>query len=328
MTRKATATATAPSAQQSLTGNDNGGAPEASTGAALATASQGGGGLATVDELDGLDLGDDADDGLGEVDRDDVRIAALAFNVKRTGKDGRAIPPDVFYNTVDEHAVDHVDAAFLLLNKTNQYARFDNSKNENETICRSSDRVTGTMHDGTKRPCEGCPDTVWYTNGEGKRACNCAVVYNVFGVDRATEQLFVIRFKKTSLGAIKSHLQKHHIGRRVVGGKRSNYPLYAFGVKLTLKMVGTKITWAVPVIERTGVLSPDMIRMCAESTKVLHEQVGAIVERAEQAVDAASKADHDGAGGGAADTNFDYGANVGEDFVPAGDGGDAEKKQA
>lgn len=300
--------------QQPLGGDSNGG----SAGTALATRSR--------DELaelaeQGIEF---EDDGLGELDGGDYKVAALVLNSKAMDERGRAIPPDVFYNTVDETTTEKVDGVLLHLHKTNLFSEFDNVKNEQVTRCRSFDRVVGEMADGTKRPCEGCPDAQWRTTPEGKRTRNCGDVYNMFGVDRATGMPFVYRAKKTSLPIIKQHLQKHHIGRRMVQVKdaetgkivmrRANYPLFAFAVEIKAKMMqngGT--TWAVPVITRGALLSADEMAEHSASQQFLAKNLagmfGDIEKRAEQA---------DGGG----DTSFDtasYGKpdEKGQDFNDA-----------
>ncbi len=143
--------------------------PEPSTALAVAqpepsTALVAGG----ADELEGLGL-ELADDGLGEVGAEDIKIAAKVINFKGTDPaTGRKIPEDAYYDTVDETVTDHIDAAFLYLHKTNLYSIFDTTENRNRIACRSFDRVTGTMQDGLERPCQGCPDAVWRTE-DGKR---------------------------------------------------------------------------------------------------------------------------------------------------------------
>lgn len=270
--------------------------------------------LATSDELDGLDIGDDTD-GLGEVDADDFRDAALVLNFKGQDKSGRAIPVDVFYNTLDETTHGEINAVFCMLHKSNLYSRFNKGENKTEIICRSYDRVTGTMFNGTVRPCEGCPDAVWGTikddDGKEKRHRNCSPVYNVFGVNRDSGQPFVVRFKKTALPVIKTHLQKHHLGRRVVQGKRLNYPLYSFGVRLSAKMAGPKATYAVPVIERTSVLPIDEIRAHAANTTALNDRMRTVLQKLEDQVEARERGE---------DTSFDtdkMAAAEGQDFVDA-----------
>lgn len=265
----------------------------------------------TNDALGGLELGADADDGLGEADQSDYRDAALVLNFKGKDKNGRAIPPDVFYNTISETTHERVHLTLCLLHKTNLYSKFDKARNKTDIICRSFDRVQGTMDNGTIRPCEGCPDAKWYQgtgdDGKPKRMKNCSEVYNLMGVDRDTAQPVVVRFKKTALPVIKTYLQKHHLGRRLVKGKRLNYPLYAFSVTMTAKLAADGATYAVPILERGDVLTEDEIRVHAENTKALNQRMRGVLERLEDQVE-----------GREVDTSFDVDAMAeaeGQDFV-------------
>lgn len=299
---KATAAAKTPAADggsnMPAVANDNGGAALAPT---------------ANDELAGLDFGADFNDGLGEIDREDIKIPVYVINMKGTGPDGRAIPKDVYYNTVDEKYASEVDAVFCLLHKSNLYSVFNEAEDRTDIVCKSYDRTQGVMADGTIRACQGCPDAQWRTEtdqktGKQKRVRNCSTVYNVFSFDRATEQPFLVRFKKTGLGPFKSYLQKHHIGRRVVNGQRLNYPLFAFHCKLTAQMANAKANYAVPVLERAGILSREEITRYAEATRALTDQARTVLERAEQA-----EAQREGA----VDTSFDtdkFAGDAGKDF--------------
>jgi hypothetical protein len=300
--------------------SDPGAAPAPATGSALM--------LGGSDELAGLALDEDAlaDDGLAEVNRDDIRIATLAINFKGLDKSGRGIPADSIYNTLDEVVLNDVDAALLLLRKTRLYSVYIEAEKKSDVVCRSFDNIKGTMADGTVRPCEGCPDNEWMTKPDGKRARHCSPVYNVFGIDRRAGQLFMMRFKKTSLDVVKSHLQKHHIGRRrLPTGKNGNYPLYVFNVRLTAKMAGPKATHALPVIEKIGVLPAAEITAYAEALQTLQAQTDAVIDKSDKAPSGGEPGD----GGG--DASFGYGANdkyaadAGQDFVGGG-GGDAKAK--
>jgi hypothetical protein len=277
----------------------------------------------STDELAGYESAPGADDGLGEVDHSDIRIPALVFNFKGIDKAGNPIPPNAFYNTVDETVQNEIDAAFLLLKKTNLYSRFNNSEQRTEILCRSFDRVTGIWaEDGHSRPCNGCPDAQWRNEkdekGNTRRVRNCSEVYNVFGVDRKAQQPFVMRFKRSSLPVFKQHLQKHHLGRRVANGKRSNYPLYAFQVRVRATMASPN--HAVPVIEKLGALPDAEIRQHEETTLALHQQMMGVVQRADEIEARATE-----------DASFDYGENApandnatkaqivdtGDDFAPS-----------
>jgi|SRR5262245_17362633 len=271
--------------------------------------------LATHDELAGLDIPDDAlgDEGLAQIERDDLKIAAYVLNMKGKGPDGRALPIDAYYNTVDETSKPKVNAAFLHLHKTHLWSRYNDAEKRSEIKCRSFDRVTGTMADGTIRPCKGCPDFEWRRDTEGKRVRNCGPVYNVFAVDRDTTTPFVVRFKRTSLPVFKAYLQKHHIGRRIIRGKALNYPLHVFAVELGA-VLSDNGNYAIPTLVRGAVLPPAEVRVLAENAKTLREQVIPILDRVETQAEAREGADVEAEG----DTSFEpskYTADEGKDFA-------------
>lgn len=245
---------------------------ETTTGSALA--------LAHHDELAGvLDFEVDSD-GLEEVDASDIKLAAKVFNMKSTDASGDPLPPNVFFDTVTEQTKKELNLLPFSLHKSREWRSFDESKQESVIHCRSMDSETGTMADGTRRPCEGCPDYQWATNPvTKKRGRNCGDVYNLFAIDRDDNQPCVIRFKRTSLDVIKSHLNKHHLNKRSIGGKRSNYPLFSFTVKASLKMAGDKIKYAVPVLEKVGVAPREEMLLAAESAKYVREQMLPALEK-------------------------------------------------
>ena len=124
--------------------------------------------LVTHDELDGLD--DYGDDGLSQVDGDDLKLSLKIWNMK--GIDPvtkRQIPADVFFDTVTETTSEHLDVVLLDLRKSREWREFLEAEKKSVIHCRSADRITGTMEDGTQRYCEGCPEAQWATTDEGKR---------------------------------------------------------------------------------------------------------------------------------------------------------------
>jgi hypothetical protein len=189
---------------------------------------------------------------------------------------------------------------------------YDNEEKRNRIVCRSFDRVTGTMEDGTDRPCKGCPDWQWRKDPEtGKRTKNCGTVVNMYSEDRATRAPFLIRFKRTSLPVIMQHLQKHHILRRMLpGGVRGHYPLFIYPVKLTCKMSDNG-NYAIPVVERGEQLSNDEIISYARQATELRESFLAAAERLETQVESQTSAE-------AGDTSFDtdkFEQGAGQNFV-------------
>lgn len=228
----------------------------------------------SADELAGLGLDDDAGDGLGEIDRDDIRISSRMLNCRKLDENKRPIPDDVYYDTVTQATTREIRAAFVLRHKAKRYDYYDNEAKRTRLVCRSSDRITGTLNndDGSTstRPCKGCPDDQWYTDDEGKRRKHCSPVSNMFAVDLATRQPFVVRYKRTSLPALKTYLQRYHLGRRPLAGRMGNYPLYVFELTLGAQMSNDG-THAIPVLTKVGRLPLDVIKGLEQSSKALEE---------------------------------------------------------
>lgn len=282
-------------------------APAAATSTALA--------LPTNDALADVDDMDFSEDGLGPLDPNDVKLPAYVLNMSGQGKDGRAIPKDEFYNTVDERSKHRVNAVFLHRHKSNLFSRWIESENRTEIVCRSFDQTTGTMQESqVTRPCKGCPDAEWHevTDGDGKRKRkkNCSEVFNMFAIDTDESLGFVVRFKRTSLPVIRSYLTKHHIGRRLVQGERSNYPLHIFGVEMTGKMTGT---FAIPVINCGKRLSREEIERYAVQAREVREHVIPILMHVE--LQAARTEGNDDEGGGRGGGPDQYAADAGQDFA-------------
>lgn len=257
------------------------------------------------DELAGLgdDIGFDLD-GLEEIDGSDIKLPLKVFNMKGTDGAGDPIPPNVFFDTVTETTKKRLDLVLLTLHKTHLWSAFNSAESRTEIKCRSFDRQTGTMDDGTERPCKGCPDAQWRTEA-GKRTRNCGPVYNVFAIERDTKQPCAIRFKRTSLPVIQAHLNKHHIGRRIVNGKRANYPLFSFAVTASLKMSDDG-KYAIPVLERGPVLDRAEIEMAAESAKFVREALLPELAKIEEKDTDTGGSDSSASGNGAATRSEDF----------------------
>ncbi len=299
---------TQPASGSASTAADSGNNGDASGGSSAIT-------TVTHDELAGLggDLTFDSD-GLQQVGAEDIRIAAYVINMAGIGKDGRALPKDEYYNTIDETSKRKVNGVFLHLHKTHLFSRFLEAEKRTEIMCRSYDRKVGTMASGVERPCQGCPDAQWQAGADGKRKRNCSPVYNMFAVDRDEALGFVTRFKRTSLPVIKQYLQKHHIGRRVVRGQRLNYPLHVFGVELTARM-DPKGQYAIPVLNRGPVLTREEVELFGERAHEVRELVIPILNNVEALAEA-----RESTGDGEGDTSFDTGkmaADEGRDFADA-----------
>lgn len=247
-------------------------------------------GMGTEDELS-LVLGDDIEleDGLDQVDGDDLQIAVKVFNMKRVDPDTkRATPPDVFFDTVTESTQEEVKAVLTYLHKTNEWREYDESEGRSKVLCRSLDRKVGTMEDGSTRSCSSCPDANWQTI-DGKRTRRCGPVYNVYAVEKESRAPFVIRFKRSSLRPFKQYLNRHFIGKRIVKGRRANYPLYAYETKLALRMSDDG-KYALPVLQRGAMLDATSIRAAAAEVPFVRD---ALKGSLEQIVDADHASDHD-----------------------------------
>ena len=170
---------------------------------------------------------------------------------------------------------------------------------------------TGTMEDGSTRACEGCPDAQWRMEN-GKRSRRCGEVHNIVGLERGSGELVMLR-AKTAMDPWKAFLNKFFLGKRVVGGQRSNVPLFAFETKLGSEMIASKSgNYAVPVFDvvrdakgEPKVLEPDDLRFLAETARGVRE---ICLDRVREVAEGA-----DGHDGAADDTSFEFGANVGDD---------------
>lgn len=237
-----------------------------------------------VDLLAGHGLDDLETDGLEEIDQDDIKIPAKVFNFKGQDQDGDPIPANRFFDTIAEETQREIDCALLTFHKTNEWREYDQEKEQSIVRCRSVDRVAGVMDGGAERKCAGCPDAQWAVI-DGKRTRRCGPVYNVVGVERLTRQPFIVRFKRTSLTPFQTYLNRYFMGKRIVGGKRQNYPLFAFPTKIALKMdPGGK--YAFPVFEteldagnRPIPLPAEEIRAHAESAAFYREAVLPVLNR-------------------------------------------------
>ena len=277
------------------------------TGTGLATTTQASTGLATMpqsaDDLalaglfDGEDIGDD---GLSEIGGEDLKIPLKVWNMK--GVDAttkRKIPEDVFYDTVTETTTDTLDLVLLDLRKTNEWRSYIEAEKKSVIHCRSNDRVRGEMTETHEvRDCATCPDAQWKKDEKGKPTKNCGAVYSVAALDTATSSLCLLRFKKTSLNAIKSHLNKNHLGRRVLpGGKRGNWPLFAFTVRARLRMDEGGVYSHIE-LERTGICTAELLRAAVEAKSFFSEFAAKNLDRL-------AEKDLEAGGEQAADTSFD-----------------------
>jgi hypothetical protein len=283
---------------------------------ALATVSEEQAALAAV-------LGDmDFDvDGLDSVDREDVKITALIFNMKGKDESGRLRKLDEYFNTTTEEAMSKVRVAFVDFAKFNTWKKFDQTKNKSELICSSYDQVTGRLRvdhpndgrlaAGAERACATCPDAQWRRDEKtGKNTKDCSMVYSVYGAlldeNLAPVDAFMIRFSRTSAPAFKTHLNKHHIGKSPTK-RGGNVPLFAYEVELTLD-VDDGGNYAVPVLAKGRVLPRETIAF-------LHEQAKKFREFGQEYAKASEKAEDVHGGGDFVETK---GESLGQnDFADA-----------
>jgi hypothetical protein len=240
------------------------------------------------------DFGDLATDGLSELDASDLKLPIVVWNMKGTyeavDEHGRKVQKmrqlNEFYDTLNEVSFPALTCVLLDMHKTNSFTRFDNDKNETVVHCTSYDRETGrlrTAHPdlpelpaGCERPCDGCVDKNWRRDAKGKNVRNCDDVSAIFAehIDaqgRPTGERFLMRFKRTSMPPLVKHLNQHHINRRkLANGKVVNMPLFAFPVRITLK-VSENGNFATPEFERGAFFPREVLADLAESAKFVRE---------------------------------------------------------
>jgi hypothetical protein len=260
----------------------------------------------------------DGDDGLSEVDESDIKVPLKVWNMK--GIDPatqRQILADTFYDTVTEEISDELVLVFLDLHKSNEWREYIEAEKRTVIHCKSADRVTGTMSDGSQRSCSNCEDAKWRTDSDGKRSRRCQDVHTVAALEVETERLCVLRFKSTSLSPWRQHLNKHHLGRMKDPrtGKVKNIQLIANRVKLTLKMAPGGV-YAVPMFERLGLCSVELGKTAVSFAEFYKNVARAHLEKQLE------KAVEPGDAGEGGDTSFnpaDFVDAPGES-VPAGGG--------
>lgn len=249
-------------------------------------------------------------DGLEDVGGEDVKLAALLWNMRGKGKDGRTLTKDVLFNTITEETAESVDVVFLLSRKTKRWDSFDNALDKTIVHCTSDDRVHGRMTDGTTRACHKCPDDGWHTSPEGKPMRKCGEVHNVVGIERLTQRPLMVRFKKTALKPWRQHLMAHHWGatvREIEGEKkRANVPLFCYATRVSLKMSDNG-NYALPVFDRvpqgvdgqgepTHLMPIDEIKAYGQHAKDFVEVMGEMMANAD-----AQSSKHDTGGSESAD---------------------------
>lgn len=229
-----------------------------------------------TDFFDNVDV-----DGMEEVGGEDVKLAVKLFNMGGLDATGNQRRKNTFFDNVTEETQDELDCVFLLTQKTHRWDQFNNAEKKTEVLCQSPDRITGTMADGTQRPCEGCTDRGWFRDDDGKPFKKCGEVHNVVGIERLTQKPFIVRFKKTNLKPWRAHLMQHHYGaRQKADGSRGNIPLFAYSCNVRLAMHESG-NYSLPVFTRGEILSRDEIQVMHESAKGYLEMMGEVLSHAD-----------------------------------------------
>lgn len=233
-----------------------------------------------------LDFDYGADDGLQEIDREDMRAPVIIWNQKKKDENGQERRVNQFYDVLNAKVIDGpISCVLIHLHKSRVFKQYDDVAQSNKVVCSSPDMLpssTGKLRgkhpslglvDGTQRDCDGCPDKEWFTDDKGKKKRNCDPVYGVslamLNDDGSIGEAFIARFQRTSLPAFKKHLQQHHIGKHPTK-RGANVPLFAFSLKFGLETAENG-NYATPVFERGPTLPKATIQALAEQAKQLSE---------------------------------------------------------
>jgi hypothetical protein len=268
--------------------------------------------LAHADLLGGIDLGGTT--GLEEADQSDFRLGGITLNYSAL-VNGAQYPKTMWVNTLTEQAAAELVLVLLVMHKSRVWSQFVQGEGT-KRFCSSWDSKIGTLTEtGETRKCEGCPDAQWRSEGGKRVPPKCGEVRNVVAIDRATNDLVMLRVKRTAMDPWKTFLNKFFLSKRLLAnGKRENMPLFVYETKLSAKMeTSNGNAWAVPVFDLVldgagpKVLPAEEIHLFAETARGVRE---IYLERVREV------ADHDdGAAGEAGDTSFEFGANGGDRFA-------------
>lgn len=216
---------------------------------------------AELDESLLSELGGDT--GLDEVSGDDYKLPLYTFNMKwKDPRTNRPIPIDVFFNTLSEEYKPTVRCVLLRLKKTHRMATYIDGVGT-KVLCRSMDRVTGVMEDGSTRSCVNCPDQRWVSEPDGKggtrRMRPCSVNYHFIAYDLDTKSPFILRVKGTSMEPARIYLNRFFLKKRRTANGFVDLPLYVFETILSLKM-SDNCNYSILEFNRGNVLPAEMVR--------------------------------------------------------------------
>jgi hypothetical protein len=220
--------------------------------------------VSEIEELDESLLAElGGNTGLDEIDNEDVKLPLYSWNMKwKDPRTNRPIAIDVFFNTLTEEYKPTVRCVLLRLKKTHRMASYIDGVGT-RVICRSMDRVTGVMEDGSTRSCANCPDFRWHAEADGKggtkRTKPCALNYHFIAYDLDTKQPFIFRVKGTSVEPVKIYLNRHFLKKRRTTQGWADLPLYVFETILSLKM-SDNCNYSILEMDRGEVLPAEMVR--------------------------------------------------------------------
>lgn len=223
--------------------------------------------------------------GIEEFGDDDIKIASKVWNSKSVDERGRARTPDVFVDSLTGESAESLECVLLSTKKGYRWDEFDQAADKTVVMCESHDLATGTMSDGTRRSCHGCPDKEWAAEADGRRTKRCGTVHTVVGYEPSTARPFIIRFKKTSLDPFRRYVQTYFKGQRKTKEGRADLPLFSARTTITLAMHESG-KYALPVFSRGDFVT-------REEFAAYREQADAMRSNAVRYVEAESAASVD-----------------------------------
>lgn len=235
----------------------------------------------------------DVNDGYSQaIGTDKIKLPRYVFNKQGLDESGTPFRKDWFYNSATQIQVPTIEAVLLYVHGWRAWSEYDDAEKKTNMICVSNDCQSGVMRHGDggeeTRRCRGCKDYDWQRTAKNKAFRNCSDRYTVLALDLATNEPFVMGFKKTSEPAIVQHVNKYHTNKRELSnGRKVNKPLCWHTVNMRLVMDKSG-NFAVPVItpRMTSVINklgqsvaepklnpPELVEPCLETVKVLRQVI-------------------------------------------------------